>query len=254
VAFNAGSTTDAWALAVPWSCRLAAGRPRGGRCPGWPAADVDGIRVVPPRGPLPQHLSRRGPYRQGRSSPRAADAGILAPVSGSEGSARSGSPRPRATAGSGRSCGISPPAWRTDRIRAGARGRRVGLARWLGWRRAAGRAHGSSFRSPRGDDLDDPAGNLPGVPHGVRLPAWLGDVAAGSEYHLGVVGAEADLAFEHDRGLVLPGVPVRRGDEADRERVLEDGDFPAVAPAVDLVRGPESGDADALPRFRALPR
>ena len=81
----------------------------------------------------------------------------------------------------------------------------------------------------------------------MHLAAWLGDVASRPEHHFSVVGTEADLAFKHDRGLVLPGVPVRCGDEADSERVFDHGNFPAIVTAVDLVYGPESGDADAVP-------
>jgi hypothetical protein len=81
----------------------------------------------------------------------------------------------------------------------------------------------------------------------VHLAAWLGDVAARPQHHFSVVGPEADLALDHDRVLVLPRVPVRRGEVADSERVLNDGDFSAVVTAVELVHGPESGDADAFP-------
>jgi hypothetical protein len=67
-----------------------------------------------------------------------------------------------------------------------------------------------AFEASRCYDLDDPAGNCPGVPHGVHLAAWLGDVAARPQHHFSVVGPEADLALDHDRVLVLPRVPVAR--------------------------------------------
>ena len=72
------------------------------------------------------------------------------------------------------------------------------------------------------------------------LAARLDDVAAGPEDDLLVVRAEADLAFEHDRVLVLEGVDVRRDERPDRERMLDDRQRAAGVLAVDL-----EDDADA---------
>src|ERR1700761_2950639 len=97
------------------------------------------------------------------------------------------------------------------------------------------------LETARRDDLDDAAGFAPGVPHRMHLPARLGDVATGTEDHFTVVGPEADLAGEHDRMLILTGVPVRRGEQADLERMLDDGHLPAVGLAGQLEHLPENG-------------
>jgi hypothetical protein len=86
----------------------------------------------------------------------------------------------------------------------------------------------------------------------VGLPARLGDVAAGSQDHFVGVGPEADLALEPDRVLVLAGVPVRCGNRAHGERVLDDGDFAAVVTAAELVHRAESRDG-GFPRLLAGP-
>src|SRR6516225_6515625 len=80
----------------------------------------------------------------------------------------------------------------------------------------------------RSDDLDDAAGLAAGVPHRVHLAAWFGDVATRTEDYFTVIGAEADLARQHDRMLVLARVAVRRGDQADLERMLDDGHLAPV--------------------------
>ena len=72
------------------------------------------------------------------------------------------------------------------------------------------------------DDLDDATGLGAGVPHRVHLTARLGHVAAGTEAYFTVVRPEADLACQHDGMLILAGVPMRGGDEPDRERMLDD--------------------------------
>jgi hypothetical protein len=92
----------------------------------------------------------------------------------------------------------------------------------------------------RSDDLDDAAELAAGVSHCVHLAAWFGDVTTGTEDHLAFVGAEADLARDDDRVFVLSRVPVRRGEHADREGMLDDGHLSPVCPAGQLDHGPEA--------------
>jgi len=91
------------------------------------------------------------------------------------------------------------------------------------------------------DDLDYPARLTAGIPHRVHLSTRFGDVAAGTQHHLAVVGAKADLARDHDRVLVLPSVLIRRSDRADRERMLDDRHFSPGVAAGQLEHSPESG-------------
>jgi hypothetical protein len=107
-----------------------------------------------------------------------------------------------------------------------------------------------ALEAARCDDFDDPPGTGSRVPHGVGLSARLGHVAARSQDHFVGVGAEADLAFEHDRMLVLASVLLRRGDRAHREGMLDDRDFAAVIAAVEFVDGAESWHTDAFPVAR----
>ena len=99
----------------------------------------------------------------------------------------------------------------------------------------------------RGDDLDDAAGFAAGVPHGVHLPARLGDVATGTEDDFTVVRAEPDFAGQHDRMLVLAGVPVRRGEQADLEGMLDDGHLAPVGLLDSLNTAPKPGSATYSP-------
>src|SRR5262245_39242414 len=92
----------------------------------------------------------------------------------------------------------------------------------------------------------DPAGSVTGVPHRVHLPARFDDVAARPEDYLAVVRSETDLAFEHDRVLVFPGVQVRRGDRADLEGMLHYGYHTAGVPAVQLEGRAEARHVDPL--------
>src|SRR5580693_1332186 len=87
------------------------------------------------------------------------------------------------------------------------------------------------LETARGDDLDDAAGLAAGVPHGVHLAARFGDVTAGAEDDFAVVRAEADLARQHNRVLVLAGVPVRRSEQAHLEWMLDDGHLAAIGAA-----------------------
>src|SRR6185503_16399442 len=89
------------------------------------------------------------------------------------------------------------------------------------------------------------------VPHGVDLPSRLDDVAAGAQDHLLVLRAEADLALEDDRYLVLARVDVGPHERADGERML-DHRYPAGGVlAVDLE---VDADSRAKPPDAALPR
>ena len=102
-----------------------------------------------------------------------------------------------------------------------------------------------ALEARRGDDLDHPGAGRAGVPHRVDLAARLDDVAARAEDDLLVVRAEADLALEHDRVLVLEDVRVRRHERADLERVLDDREPPARVLAIDLEDDTDAGRESA---------
>src|ERR1700760_256219 len=80
----------------------------------------------------------------------------------------------------------------------------------------------------------------------MHLPAWLGDVATGTEDDFAIVRAEADLAGQHDRMLVFAGVPVRRGQQAHLERMLDDGHLAAVGAAGELEHRPKTRERYVL--------
>src|SRR5688500_6758780 len=61
----------------------------------------------------------------------------------------------------------------------------------------------------RADDLDHAGSHRAGIPHGVQLPAWLGDVAPRAEHYLAIPRAKADLPLGDDRVLVFARVQVR---------------------------------------------
>ena len=81
------------------------------------------------------------------------------------------------------------------------------------------------------DDLQNPGRRAPGIPHGVDLTARLEDEAARPQDRLLVVRAKADLAFKHDRNLVLEAVDVRRDERSDLERVPDDRQRASGVPA-----------------------
>ena len=97
------------------------------------------------------------------------------------------------------------------------------------------------------DDLDHPSGRRARVPHRVDLVARLDDVATGAKDDLVVLRAEADLAFEHVRDLVLAGVDVGWHECADRERMLDDRQRATRVLGVDLEGDPDAGRQSAGP-------
>src|SRR6202044_2511326 len=62
-----------------------------------------------------------------------------------------------------------------------------------------------------------------------------------------VVGAEPDFAGQHDRMLVLTSVPVRRGEYADLEGMLDDGHLAPIGFAGELEHRSKTRQGDVLP-------
>lgn len=79
------------------------------------------------------------------------------------------------------------------------------------------------LESSRGDDLEDPARSVVGIPEGVPLPARFEGQLAGLRIDHLVAEQRAHPSLEHEAVLVLPGVAVRGRDEcARRDRVLDE--------------------------------
>ncbi|WP_156213307.1 hypothetical protein [Lentzea aerocolonigenes] len=57
------------------------------------------------------------------------------------------------------------------------------------------------------DHLDDAAGLVAGVPPGVHLPAWFGDVAAGSEHDRSMLPADPTRLFPAAAGIPCVRAP-----------------------------------------------
>ena len=83
----------------------------------------------------------------------------------------------------------------------------------------------------------------------MHLPAGLGDVAAGTEDDLAVVGAEADLTRQHYRMLVLASVAMRRRQQPDFEQMLDYGPSPPLV----LLDNLNTAPIEAMPRTRPHP-
>src|SRR5581483_3630069 len=104
----------------------------------------------------------------------------------------------------------------------------------------------------RRDDLQDPAGLVPGVPEGVPLvPRLEGQVANPGRHDL-VPEQRAHLALEHVAVLVLAGVQVQRcGERARRHRMLDQGEALIGLGPVDHEADADAAEKAGLPVIRA---
>ena len=106
------------------------------------------------------------------------------------------------------------------------------------------------FQSARRQDLDHPRRGVVGVPHGMRRPTGLHQGGARARQQHAVADADPDLAGQHQRELVLPGMVVWLHQGPRRDLDLEHSHAPAGIGAFDLVVEPHAEELDGL----AFPR